>query len=495
MADAREHAATVLSAILPARKDLLDRALTRLTVEHFPDRVQQTLFKMLERYADHTGTVLPLKHLEDILRGRTAAGQAELLTETYTLYAETAVTDAEFSWSVEQLRDLLAEKATGEAITEAMEILRTGKTDEKSGETRQGHEAAREALLASLSVIEREVTQQEAPEGSLRHEAEEMLADYAERKRLAETGEAMGVQFGVSALDDRVVGGMQNGDLVLVVGYSSDGKTSFCVQTAWSAAVEQGKNVAFLTTETLRPQVRRRLVARHSTMEMFGLTSGLNTRDLKAGSLSDHDEQVMRAVVDDLTTNPAYGQIYIAQVPRGATLDNIEQRMYRIHRQMNIDLVILDYLGLLSAGRYRQATREEEKAKVIEAKQIATTFDGGRGVPFVTPWQVNRAAREQAEKVGQYSLNATAETAEATNSADLMIALMAPMDNTNRHTEITGQILKQRDGETVNGLVIAVDYATSKFTARGGLQFAAAPNGPAVANLGLGSGLDALIAG
>lgn len=490
MADAREHAEVVLSGILPARKDLLDKALLRLTPDHFPDKTQRNLFTFLERYADQTGSVLPLKHLEDMLRGRVSAGQSELFTESYALYAETPVDDSDFHWSVEQLRELLAEKATGTALSTAMEILRTGRTDD-TGETEKGHAAARAHLMEALATIDREVTQQEAPEGSLKDERDDMLADYEARKAARLDGSSRGILFGVENMDAKV-GGMQPGELWLVAGYSSDGKTSFAVQSAWSAAIEQGENVLFLTTETLRPQVRRKLIARHSTQEMFGLPDGLNTRDLKAGTLTEAQEDSLRAVVNDFTTNPAYGQIYVAQVPRGASISHIEQRMYRVARKLDFRYVVMDYLALLAPDRRKQTTREELAAIMKEAKQVTTTFDGGRGVVLLSPWQVSRAAREQAEKLGLYSSASLSETAEATNSADGIISVFAPTDNTNRRTEVTGQVLKNRDGETANGLIMDVDYATSKFSSRS-LQFAPVPQAPTgMAGAGFG-GLGSLI--
>lgn len=488
MADVREHGATVLSAIIPGRKDLLDKALLALTPEHFEDKTQKNLFRLMERYADHTGSVIPLKHLDDAMRSKYPAGQVELYVETYSLFAETSVTDGEFNWSVEQLKEIAAEKATGEILTQAMEILRTGREDE-TGEVHRGHSEARSHLLNGLMVIDREVVQQESPEGSLRNEGPDILADYQARKEAREAGTSLGIQTGITTVDAKI-GGMQNGELWLFAGYSSDGKSSLAVQCAWSAAIEQGKNVLFLTTETVREQIKRKLVARHSVQQMFGITDGLNTRDLKNGTLSEQLEGKLVEVTSDLTTNPAYGEIYVAQVPRGATIASIEQRMYRVQRHMHVDFVVMDYLALLATDRKRATSREELANIMKETKQVSTTFDGGRGVPFVSPWQVTRAAREQAEKIGMYTSAATAETAEATNSADGILSLMAPTDNTNRRAEVTMQLLKNRDGETANGLIVSVDYATCHFSARSGLQFAASPTAPAA---GSGFGLDSLI--
>jgi replicative DNA helicase len=470
MATASDHGRIVLSAILPAgpdlpgRRDLLEKASRQLNPDHFAERVQARLFAMMLRYSDYTsGGVLPLKYLDDQIRDRLDPAQAALFTETYELYAESSVDDGEFAWSVQQLRELASEKATGEALTEAMEILRNGKQDGQ--ETLRGHEDAREYLLESLQAIDRDLTLQDAPEGDMRAEGSEMLTDYAERRQQHERGTSGGVLFGIEELD-RKVGGLQNGELILAAGYSSDGKTTLCVQTAWAAAVEQGKNVVFLTTETLRPQVRRKLLARHSKLPIFNLPDGLNTRDLKAGTLPEDLVPRLSDVVADLTKNPAYGRLYIAQVPRSATIASIEQRLNRIQRQFHIDLVVMDYLALLKSDSRRQTTREELATIMKEAKLLAVNFDDSRGVPFMSPWQVSRKAREEAASLSLYTSASLSETAEATNSADVIISLLAPEDNTNRHNDITMQVLKNRDGETANGILVEVDYATSWFRSK-----------------------------
>lgn len=464
MASAEEHALNVLGAIIPNRRDLLEKAMHQLSASHFQERSHSALFAFLQRYSDQTsGAIMPRKFMDDLLRDKVQPGQAILYEELYDSLEAMQVPDAEFIWSVAQLREIAADKATGESLTEAMEILRSGK-DLGRGEIVKGHVEARQRILEAFQEIDRDLSMQDAPEGDMRDEANEMLLDYAERKQQREAGTSQGIQFGISALD-RKIGGMQPGELVLAAGYSSDGKSTLCAQTAWSAAVEQGKNVVFLTTETLRPQIRRKILARHSTLPQFGIPNGLNTRDLKSGTLSPEDEGKLKDVVRDLTKNPAYGRLYIAQVPRSATVASLDLRLTRIQRRFNIDLVVMDYLALLRTQR-RNSKREELSEILVDAKLLAVNFDSGRGVPIMSPWQVSRDARTQAENLGMYTSRALSETAEATNSADLIVSLLAPTDNSDREADVTMQILKNRDGETANGLVVHVDYATSAFSSR-----------------------------
>lgn len=483
MADASEHAAVVFSGIIPGRRDLLDKALRHLTPAHFPEKLQANLFTMLQRYAEVTGKVVTASALGDMLRKKDT-GQAQLYLEAYELYEATTVADSDVVWSIQELRDLAAERATAEVITEGMNVLRQGKLL-KGGDELRGHEDARAFILEEFSALERDMTMQEAPEGDMREERVDLLSDYAERKKARLEGTSQGILFGIQELDART-GGMQPGELILAVGYSSDGKTTLCTQVAWSAAVEQGKNVVFLTTETLRSQVRRKLLARHSCLPQFGLPEGLNTRDLKAGTLSDDEESKLTEVIDDMAKNENYGRLYVAQVPRGSTILSIEQRLYRIQRKFDIDLVVFDYLALSTTGRRRTSIREELTELLKEAKSIAATFNDGQGVAFMSPWQVNRSQREEAEKSGMYTTKALAETSEATNSADVIISLLAPTDNTARVADVKMQVMKNRDGETANDLAVRVDYATAAFTSRSSLAFERRETGVSFGSEGFG---------
>ena len=86
-------------------------------------------------------------------------------------------------------------------------------------------------------------------------------------------------------------------------------------------------------------------------------------------------------------------------------------------------------------------------------------------LPVVSPWQVRREAWEKAQQLGMYDSSATSGTAEATNSADVIVSLLAPVER-DRYTDVQFQLLKSRDGETANGITVEADYATSTFRSR-----------------------------
>lgn len=471
-----DHGQVVLSAIIPNRRDLLDKAMLHLTPNHFTDTIQGKLFDLAERYYRVTGAVITSVALKDLLsKTKAHPDKIKMYSEALDLLNDTQAADSDFLWSMEQLKELKAERETQQALTESMEILTKGVSDGK-GEEKIGHGDARVHLIERLAEIDRELHKQASPEGDVRTEAEEIFREYQDRKN--KKGE-VGIKFGIPNLDAKLGGGLNKGELALVVGGSSSGKTSLAtIHLAWEAAVMQGKNVFIATSETIRPVVRRKLYCRHSRHSLFfdRCPGGLNSRDAKDGTFTMEEEEIFQDVVHDFTNNPNYGKIHVVQVPKGATLDFVESRMVMAQRDFNIDLAIVDYFALLRSERKRQADREELGSILKGGKNLSTSFNEGSGVALISPWQVNRTWWEKASEVGYYTTAALAETAEATNSPDVIISILEPRVNDQREVDLKGQILKNRDGEKSIDLPIHVDYATSWFTSVGPSVSAASTN-------------------
>lgn len=445
-----DYARDVLSAIIPDRRDLLLYAMQHLELDHFREDVTKNIFNLLLRYYDWAGDVLPPRLLSDLLVKQRVDETKQLLYEgQYKELADTQVPDHEFRYAVAALKDARAEQLTGEAITTAFEILERGV--EVDGIDKRGHKDARDYLNSQSAQIDHLDHAEAAPEGDMRHEAKDVLEEYAERKSGKDD---TGVSTGIPTLD-RVSGGIQNGELALICAYTGEGKTQMCAQLAWDVSVLQNKNVFFGTSETLRRQVRRRIICRHSRLDIFGLPNGLNVRDLRDGTLSEREEEVLRDVVHDLDTNPSYGHIYIAQIPRGATLSFLETRMRRQAEQWEMNLAIFDYLALLKADRRRDSQREELNDILRDAKVFATSFYDGRGIPFVSPWQMGQDKWRVAVQARRWSMANLADTSEAEKSADQIIAILRDLENPRRALL---QQLKCRDGEALEPFDIEIDY-------------------------------------
>lgn len=465
----KDHARVVLAGIIPNRLDLLRELVKEVSSDYFNDPIYGKMFQFVEYYYQKVDGVLSKQALLDILdRSSADPGRKALYEETYDDLAELSVDDADFMWAVSELREDFAENNLKSALASSMEIITKG-VEQKNGEELRGQEDAREFLTTALANLDQELNTQQSPHGDMRDEVSVMLAEYEKSKTDRIAGVLTGVRFGIPDLDEKV-GGLQPGDLAISAGYSSDGKTALCVQLAWSAAIEQGKNVLFLSTETVNTVIRRRIISRHSRHSKFhawNLPEGINSKNLKLGSLTDQEFEFFQHITEDFGSNPDYGRMYIYQVPRQASMEVVEQIMAATQKKFNIDLVVCDYLALLRPMGVRSTDRESLSGILKNAKQIATTFNKGKGVPFISPWQVNRAAKESADSIGMYTSKSLAETAEATNTPDVIVSILAPMEK-ERYTDITGQVLKNRDGETANGILMEVDYATSTFRSKSG---------------------------
>jgi replicative DNA helicase len=471
VADSAAHGKTVLAAILGGKGSIkaLDYAARYLSESHFEDRTQRTLFILAQRYADQTRGILPRHALEDLLRSH-PAGTSQLHVEYFDHVAARHPTVSDFRHSVTMLRELAQERETGEALAQGMAILSQGATVGK--EEVRGHAAARAYVAGSFADIERDAAAGEAPEGDIRLETARLHDSYARAREQRMSGHSAGIGTGIEKLDDVLSGGLANGEFALVAGFSSAGKSQWVAQQAWHASMMQGKNVVLFSSETTRANMQVRIIGRHSRLEKFGIPGGINTRDIRAGTLDGDQYKAFRAVLDDYKSSAYSGRCYIVQLPRGATMSMLEARLSAISRQFTPDLVEIDYLALMrpEALGHRRERREELTLLLQDAKQLSVTFKDGRGVPVISPWQVSRTGRREVSDRGYYLMSDLAETAEAERSPDVIISLLDPEqdDSRGRRVPLKLDVMKNREAERFVRVELTADFANSYFEVSGG---------------------------
>lgn len=451
----REHINVVFSTIFPANLEAFRHAQQILTRDHFgSDKIAALLWKFLGIYSDKYGGVASPAWIKERFKGKVSRSDYIVLEDMVDRYTTNDPSSlSAFKASVDDLHDEYIKTRTGQALVDALEITEHGKTVD--GEEVIGHEAAREYISTALREIEAEYHVGDVAEGDVASD-NDFLEEYYEVKSTRLEGGGGGIGFGIRSLDDHV-GGVMPGDLVLIAGYTSSGKTQLLCQMAWHAAVNQKKNVFFSTTETVRRQVHSRIISRHSRLEKFGVPGGLNSKHILKGMLSEHHEKVFADVVEDMRKGD-YGSILISQTPSDATLDYVEGRLiaWEQHTRRKCDLLLIDSVYLLSAPRKRGSEREEFNDLLRDSKRRATSL----GIPIVTPWQIRREAWEKAvEGSGSagfgYGLSAMSDTSEAEKSASVLIPLLKDPGEDN---VVYAQVLKNRDGELLDSTVLHVDY-------------------------------------
>lgn len=445
---------SVLSYIFPGNRQGLEYAMERLTVDHFTDSVQRTFFRIVVAYAEKYNDVFPGEYLLNVLR-RNKIEESKILifTETYNLYCQRNVVESAFQYAVDGLIDDRNKFLVGQALTTAFEINEQGSDVE--GEFQEGWKEAAEYALSKVSDVQSGSNTDDAPEGDMRSEGDRMLAAYDAREK-AEV--LPGMMFGLAALD-AMTSGIQPGEFALVAAYTNEGKSQLTAQLGWNACVKQGKHTYFATSETVRDTTMRRIFARHSKEPQFGYPKGLNSKDIKEGKLTPDEKAVFHDVVKDFTTNSNYASLYVAQMPRNATLNYLERSAVRVNRQgPKLEFMAIDYLQLLKSLRQRASEREEFNELLRETKVFGTGFDGGRGLAIVSPWQMRQNEYKEAVKSGRYDLSSLSDTSEAEKTPDIIVSLLRPSPDSD-----TGwlQILKNRDGPTMGPSQVFLDYRSS----------------------------------
>ncbi len=448
------YAEVTLAGVFPDQVMRMHFLTRTIIVEHFPPELQN-FYKLMIAYFTLTGGVPEPKEWRSMLqRDGVEPAVREKMEATYRKLWELAgQEDHAWQFALEAMKTDRQTELFIEALTEGMRVLTEGLTNRK-GERVYGYRAAYAVLTKRLGEIDQLQANADAlPEGNVMIEGAEVWDDYKLRKT---EGAHIGVQTGFVTLDNLTFG-VQRGEFWLMAAYAGHGKSQTLSNMGYQAVMD-GRNVVYLTLETLRDQVRRRFIARHSSHPKFE-SEGLYYNDIKSGSLTPEGEAKLKVVLDDLKGSD-YGRFEVVWMPRGSSPDQVKMKMDILEALFPIDLVIVDYAGLMGAGR-RVEHRREGLTEVLQGlKGLATGHHRGRGVPLVSAYQTSRVKLQEARKEGGYTLDSLAETAEAERSADLVLTLLRQHDE---DTELRAQVLKYRDGRMIE-FTLETDFSRSIVT-------------------------------
>ncbi len=184
-----------------------------------------------------------------------------------------------------------------------------------------------------------------------------------------------GVPTGFTELD-RLTSGWQPSDLVIVAARPSMGKTAFTLSLARNAAMEFGKGVALFSLEMSNLQLVQRLVS---------MESEVGSSKLRTGQLEPHEWQQLHTSIEKMSKAP----IFIDDTP-GINVFELRAKCRRLKAQHDIQLIIIDYLQLMTGGGdgHKGGNREQEISAISRAlKGLAKELN----VPVIALSQLSRA--------------------------------------------------------------------------------------------------------
>ncbi len=243
-------------------------------------------------------------------------------------------------------------------------------------------------------------------------------------------GSVTGLSTGFADLDF-ILAGMQKSDLLLLAARPSMGKTALALNIAQHVAIKEKKPVAIFSLEMSREQLVSRLLA---------MESRIDSKLIRNGNLSDSDWDQL------ISSAGVIGQsnIIIDDTP-GISVSELRSRCRKFKLEHKVELIILDYLQLMSGGR-RADSRQQEISDISRAlKQIARELK----VPLLALSQLSRQVEQRPDH--RPMLSDLRESGAIEQDADVVMFIYRD-DYYNEDSDQRGvaeiHVAKQRNGPT-----------------------------------------------
>jgi replicative DNA helicase len=209
---------------------------------------------------------------------------------------------------------------------------------------------------------------------SVLQNAMDMLDELTHRE-----GDITGVPTGFAEMDEKTAG-LQKGDLVVVAGRPSMGKTTFAMNIAENAAIAHKIPTAIFSMEMSAEQLAFR---------MIGSIGRVNQSNLRRGRLSDEDHSRISSAVTMLSDAP----IFIDD-GAGLTPTEIRARARRLKREHGLGLIVVDYLQLMQVA----GTVENRATEISEISRSLKALARDLKVPVMALSQLNRSVEQRVDK-------------------------------------------------------------------------------------------------
>ena len=253
------------------------------------------------------------------------------------------------------------------------------------------------------------------------------------------TDDLTGVPSGYYELD-KMTGGWQKTDLIVIAARPAVGKTAFCLNLAMNAALNTNKAfpVAFFSLEMSASQLVKRMLSAVTEVRMDAITKG---------RMEEHEFVQLTKRMSKLSSS----QIYLDD-QAALNVFELRAKARRLKQHHGIELIVIDYLQLMQASIDKNGNREQEISKISrDLKALAKELE----VPIIALSQLNRGVESRKDsKIPQ--LSDLRESGAIEQDADMVIFLYRPeyhgVNNDEMGEPIEGKteihIAKHRNGST-----------------------------------------------
>ena len=292
-----------------------------------------------------------------------------------------------------------------------------------------------EAEKAVFSVSERRMTRD-------LQSIQQVLSEYYDRIDQLSTRdeEIYGVPTGFVDLD-RLLGGMQPSDLLIIAGRPGSGKTAFMISAGKNAALIHKKHVAMFSLEMSNEQLIQRLISQET---------GIDSQRLRTGKLEEEEWPKFTQAIEVLGDTI----MFLDDTPSLTPLQ-LRTKCRRLHMEYKLDLILVDYLQLMSSG-IRSENRVQEVSYISRnLKMLARELH----VPVLAAAQLSRAIEQRTDKEPQ--LSDLRESGSLEQDSDIVMFIHRPElydQDASKKNVAQIKVSKHRNGPT--GMIELVFLST-----------------------------------
>lgn len=228
------------------------------------------------------------------------------------------------------------------------------------------------------------------------------IDEQIEKNQSLEYGQISGIPTGFKEFD-KFSHGLQPTDLIVVGAETSQGKTAFCVDVTFNAALK-GYSSLFVTLEMSGLQLASRVLSKNS---------GISSKDLLMRKLKGYEIEGVKGAMEGVKDLPVYIEDEIDS--------NFKSLFTRIHahvKEYGLQLVVIDYLQLIS-----NKSSANTSDKFAEVANYSKRFAKAMGIPVVL---VSQLKRVEPGKNPKPTRNRLKQSGDIENAADTILLLWRP---------------------------------------------------------------------
>ena len=356
--------------------DIIDEVSTIINAKEFYDPMHSKIYNLIESLHNKGMIANPitLKNSFENDAGLTEIGGTEYLVKL-----------TRFSSSVKQSIDyakIIHEKFVKRELVQISQNLSDeaiNETDDKTGES-----IIQDTEKSLFDLAERGTFQQSFLKFN---QALDQTIEMATNAMKSDQG-IVGIPTGLVDLDERL-GGLHKSDLVIIAGRPSMGKTALATNIAYHASKKlfdenKKSSVAFFSLEMSSEQLSTRILSEQARIK---------SNDIRRGKVTEDEFNRLIETSRNIHELP----LYIDETP-AITIATLSNRARRIKRLFGLDLIVVDYIQLMSAGNRRQEGRVQEISEITQGlKALAKELS----VPVLALSQLSRAVEQRDDKKPQ----------------------------------------------------------------------------------------------